>query len=376
MKNILGLSLLALLISCGGQNTTTEEKPSEEKVENILKLDDVQLKSVGLTSVLIQEKNITKTIRLNGTIDVPPQNLVSISSALGGYVKSTKLLPGKQIRKGELLVELEDNQFIQLQQDYLTTKAQLQNAEAEYKRQKTLNQSKASSDKVFMQAKSDYEILLVNQKALEEKLRLIHINPSQVSVTNLKRTVGIYAPFDGFVSQVFVNAGKYVSPSDILFELVNPANLMLNLKVFEKDWDKIKVGQTLIAFTNTNPDQKYNAEIALIGKNITEDRTMEVYAKFNGNEAKLIPGLYMNAEITIPENKTMALPQESILSFEGKKYIFEILDKNKFQMLEIQTGNSGGGWVEIINGDKLSGKNIAHKGAYTLLMSLKNTAEE
>lgn len=375
MKNIVGIFVLLLLWSCGNKENTTEEKIAEA-TENVLKLSDEQLKAFSLTTVELQEKNVTKTLKLNGTVDVPPQNLVSVSSSLGGYVKSAKLLPGMHFRKGEVIAVMEDNQFIQLQQDYLTAKAQLQNAEAEYHRQKQLNQSKASSDKVYLQAKANFETLLISQNALEEKLRLIHINPSNVSVDNIKRTAAIYAPFDGFVSQVFVNVGKYVSPSDVLFELVNPKDLHLNLKVFEKDWDKINIGQSITAYTNSNPERKYSGEIMLISKNISQDRVVEVRALLKGSDARLIPGLYMNAEVPILESNTLAFPEESIVTFEGKSYVFEVSDKNSFTMTPVEIGTSGDGWIEIVNGERLSGKKIAQKGAYTLLMALKNTAED
>lgn len=375
MKNIVIMFAFLALLSCGAkENTTAETAPPD--TENILQLSDEQLQSFTLSYVGLQEKNITKTLKLNGKIDVPPQNLASVSSALGGYVKSTKLLPGMHFRKGEVIAVMEDNQFIQLQQDYLTAKIQLANSEAEYLRQSSLNQSKASSDKVYIQAEADYQTLLISQRSLEQKLKLIHINPEQVSVSNIRLTANIYAPFDGFVSQVFVNAGKYVSPSDVLFELVNPNDLHLNLKVFEKDWDKIKIGQPLLAYTNSNPGKKYNGEIILIGKSISADRAVEVHAHFKESDGKLIPGMYMNADVEIPESSTWALPEESIVSFEGKQYVFEILDRNRFKMISVQTGNTGNRWIEIINDNQLNNKNIAQKGAYTLLMALKNKAEE
>lgn len=375
MKNIVIMFAFLALLSCGAkENTTAETAPPD--TENILQLSDEQLQSFTLSYVGLQEKNITKTLKLNGKIDVPPQNLASVSSALGGYVKSTKLLPGMHFRKGEVIAVMEDNQFIQLQQDYLTAKIQLANSEAEYLRQSSLNQSKASSDKVYIQAEADYQTLLISQRSLEQKLKLIHINPEQVSVSNIRLTANIYAPFDGFVSQVFVNVGKYVSPSDVLFELVNPNDLHLNLKVFEKDWDKIKIGQPLLAYTNSNPGKKYNGEIILIGKSISADRAVEVHAHFKESDGKLIPGMYMNADVEIPESSTWALPEESIVSFEGKQYVFEILDRNRFKMISVQTGNTGNRWIEIINDNQLNNKNIAQKGAYTLLMALKNKAEE
>lgn len=134
-----------------------------------------------------------------------------------------------------------------------------------------------------------------------------------------------------------------VSPSDVLFELVNPNDLHLNLKVFEKDWDKIKTGQPLTAYTNTNTGKKYSGEIILIGKSISSDRAVEIHAHFKEDDGKLIPGMYMNAEMEIPEANTWALPEESVVWFEGKQYVFEILDENRFEMIAIQTGDAGNG---------------------------------
>lgn len=375
MKNIILIISLLTLWSCSNKNKT-EEKPAGTIAESVVTLTDAQLKSFTISTVQLQEQTISTTLKLNGKVDVPPQNLVSVSAALGGYLKSTKLLPGSHFNKGEILAVLEDNQYIQLQQDYLTTKAQLQNATAEYHRQKELNQSKASSDKVYQQAQAEYESLLISKSALEEKLRLIHINPNLVAVDKISRTVNIYAPFEGYVTRIFVNTGKYIAPSDVLFELVDPSDLHLNLKVFENDWSKIKIGQPIEAYTNSNPNNKYSGKIILIGKNISEDRAVEMHAHFDKYDPLLIPGMYMNADLVIPNNSTKALPEDCIVSFEGKHYVFKSLAKNRFEMIEVQTGSTGNGWIEIENADALQNATIVHNGAYTLLMTLKNKAEE
>lgn len=375
MKNIIIILAFFTLISCGEKEKLAEEIVLEED-NNSLKLTDEQLKTFDLSTVYLQERTITKSLKLNGELNVPPQNLVSISSALGGYVKSTKLLPGMFVRKGEVLAVIEDNQFIQLQQDYLTTKTQLVNAEAEYHRQKDLNLNKASSDKVYLQAEADYKTLLISKSSLEQKLRLITIDPNKVSVANIRESISIYAPFNGYVSDIFVNIGKYISPNDVLLELINLSDLYLKLKVFEQDLDVIEIGQSVTVYTNSKPDKKYEAELIQIGKSFSADRAVAVYAKLKEVDPKLIPGMYMNAEIIVPENKTRALPEESVVSFEGKDYVFEVLDSNTFEMIEVQVGNSGNGWLEIKNAATLQDKKIAEKGAYALLMALKNKGEE
>ncbi|HUH72913.1 MAG TPA: efflux RND transporter periplasmic adaptor subunit [Chitinophagales bacterium] len=375
MKNILTLFVLLLLYGCNPKETSNEEITLSLE-EHILELSDEQLKSLTLSDTTLQERAITQTLKLNGKIDVPPQNLVSVSSALGGYVKSIKLLPGMHFNKGQILAVLEDNQYIQLQQDYLTTVVQLQNSKEEFNRQKELNQSKASSDKVFQQSKLEYETLLITKQALEEKLQLIHLNPSKISVNNIQRTVNIYAPFSGYVTEVFVNTGKYVSPSDILFELVDPNDLHLNIKVFEKDLGSIKIGQQVISYTNSNSDKKHSGKIILIGKNISDERVIEVHAHFDQQVAQLIPGMYMNAEIEVPDKMSLALPHESVLSFESKEYVFKKINANKFEMIEVETGNTGNGWVEILKPLSLKDEKIILTGAYTLLMALKNKGED
>jgi cobalt-zinc-cadmium efflux system membrane fusion protein len=84
----------------------------------------------------------------------------------------------------------------------------------------------------------------------------------------------------------------------------------------------------------------------------------------------------MNAEISSKKNVQNVLPHEAIVSFEGKKYLFENTGKNKFEMIETDTGESENGFTEIISKADLSGKQIVTKGAYSLLMSLKNKEKE
>lgn len=375
MKYLAGILVALACYGCADQGDTADTTEVTE-AENIVALSNEQLNSFTRSSVTLQQRSITQTLRLNGMVEVLPQNLVSVSSALGGYVKSTKLVPGMALKKGEVIAELEDQQFVQLQQDYLVTKAQLENAEAEYVRQRDLNQSKASSDKVYLQAKADYQTLQINLHSLVQKLKLIHIDPDKLSTNNIRQSISIYAPFDGFVSKMLVNVGKYVSPSDIMFELVNLHHLQLNLKVFEKDWDKIKVGQQLLAYANSNPTKTYDGQVVLLGKNISEDRAVDVRVSLKGGGDKLLPGMYMNANLVVPGVETAALPEDCVVDFEGGKYVFEILDSNRFKMISVQSGYSGDGWVAIENPTQLDGKKIVQEGAYTLLMALKNKGED
>jgi cobalt-zinc-cadmium efflux system membrane fusion protein len=278
-KYIILLVSSTLLMSCGSE-TKTKNTEAASSDETTVQLTDAQLKNMSLTTGKLEIKSISSTLKVNGTIDVPPQNLVSVSVPLGGFLKSTKLLPGMHLFKGEVIATMEDQQYIQLQQDYLTTAVNLKYAEADYNRQKDLNLSKATSDKTFQQAEADYTNKKIILKSLNEKLKLIGINPEKLNENTISRSISITSPIDGYVSKVNVNIGKYVNSTDVLFELVNPQDIHLGLTVFEQDLDKLFIGQKVFAYTNTNPGKKYPCEIILIGKDLSDERSLVALLRF------------------------------------------------------------------------------------------------
>lgn len=364
----------ALLMSCGN------DKPADQAsdapvVEKTIQLSDAQLKNSSVLTGKVEKRSISSILKVNGVIDVPPQNMVSVSVPLGGFLRSTKLLPGMHIAKGEVIAVMEDPQYIQLQQDYLSAAANLKYMEAEYNRQKELNQSKASSDKVFQQAEAEYKNQKIALKSLSEKLHLIGIDPDKLNESNLSRSISITSPIDGYVSDVNVNIGKYVNPTDVLFELVNPEDIHLGLTVFEKDLNKLFIGQKLLAYTNNDPSKKYPCEIILIGKNLSAERSVEVHCHFEAYDKSLIPGMFMNADVEVKSNDALVLPDEAIVRFENKQFVFVVRDKNTFEMVEIQTGNSENGFTEVILPGNLNAATFVVKDAYTILMKSKNKEE-
>lgn len=367
-----------LVLVMAGCNT--KEIPSDAGVEvaasNIVSLSKSQSASFKVTLGGFEKRQIASIVKATGVIEVPPQNIVSVAVPLGGYLKSTQLLPGLQLRKGELIAMLEGQEYIQLQEDYLVTKAKLEVAEAEYQRQYELNQSKASSDKVLQQAKGTFQSLKIALSALGQKLKLININPQTLNEENLSNHINLYSPFDGFVSKVNVNIGKYITPADVMFELINPEDIHLNLKVFEKDLIRLSIGQKLVAYNNSNPSMRYSCEVILISRDISMDRTAEVHCHFENYDKSLVPGMYMNAEVEVNGNEVITIPENAIVNFQGVNYLFVANEDGTYEMKEAVVGEIENGWAEIKNSSAFGASKMVIEGAYQLLMSLKNKSEE
>lgn len=369
-------SLLLLSFGLACSNKASQETETATKVdENLVQVTEAQLKNAGIVTGPLTQRPISSVLKVNGKVEVPPQNVVSISVPTGGYLMETELLVGMNIRKGQVLAVMEDQQYIQLQQDYLTAKSKITFLENEYLRQKDLNQSKASSDKVFQLSEAEFRSQKVLISALAQKLRLVGINPDHLNDNNISRTVKVFSPINGYVSKINGNIGKYVSPTEVMFELVNPSDIHLVLKVFEKDVDKLYIGQKIWAYTNNQPEKKHLSEVIMIGKDLTSDRATDVQCHFRQYDKALIPGTYMNAEIEVKNNQAYVLPEEAIVRFQGKHYAFVQKSIKEYSMTEVQIGNTKNGFTEILS-PAPSQQNFVIKGAYTLLMSLKNKSEE
>ncbi|MBC7863863.1 MAG: efflux RND transporter periplasmic adaptor subunit, partial [Bacteroidia bacterium] len=365
-----------------------EDEHKEDSLSAKVGLTKEQFKIAGIEVGSLELKALSGTIKVNGMLDVPPQNLVSISAPLGGFVKNTELLQGMKVTKGQTIAVMQHPDYIQLQQDFLESKSQLEYLEAEYKRQQELAKENVNSSKVLQQAKAQYFGMQARYSGLKSKLNLIGINAENLSAEKIQQFISIPSPINGYVTHVNVNIGSYVNPNDVMFQIVDTEHLHAELTVFEKDVPKLKIGQK-VRFTLANEEKERHATIHLIGREIDKDRTVRVHCHLDEEDNQLIPGMYLKALVETNSSEVYTLPNEAIIDFEGKKYIFVATEgdfctdkeckeeKPKdygFEMVEIKTGVSEMNFTEIIfitEVDKES--DIVVKGAYDLLSKMKNS---
>lgn len=373
-----------IIYSCGSSNKAKPEASEEVIPEDIVELRDDQIKMAGIETGAIELRSLSGTLKVTGLVATAPQNLATVCMPMGGYVKSTTLIPGQSVRKGQLLAILESQDFVDLQQNYLEAKNKLDYADAEYKRHTELYKDDVYSQKNLQQVTTEFKNLKAQVKAYEQKLSLIGIDPANLHEDDITSSVSLVSPIDGYVKTVNVNLGKFASPSDVLFEIVNSNNLFLELTLFEKDADKVSIGQKIRFFIN-NETEQHEAVIYQTAKSVGSDKTYKVYASVEAQCKNVLPGMYVNAVIETSGNQVPSLPSEAIVSFDDKDYIF-VFEKNKeeggrsfseYRMIQIQKGFSDNGFTEVIlpQGLDLKGRKVVVKGAYNLLSAKKNAGE-
>lgn len=361
------------LSGCGNKQEPATETPVGKTNTNTVQLTPEQFTNAQIQIGAIEYKQLSNTIPASGKLDVPPQNLVSISVPLGGFLKSTTLLEGSRVSKGQTVAVIENMEYIQLQQDYMDVSGQLNYLEEEYKRQAELSKNNVTAVKTMQKAKADYDVALAKFNGLKAKLLLLNISPEKVLKGDITSTVAIASPISGYVTEINANIGSFVNPADVMVKIVDTEHLHAELTVFEKDVPKLKIGQK-VRFTLANETTERTATIHLIGREISQERTVRVHCHLDKEDTELIPGMYLKAFIEVGANQTPALPDAAIVGFEGKHYIFTENAQYNYTMVEVGTGVTEMGYTEIVLPEGFNANSkIVVKGAYSLLAKIKNT---
>ena len=374
-KSIIAVLSGVLLFSCSKKEETVTQETYAISGDQIT-LTDLQKKTAEIETTTLNNENIANKILITGQINVPPTGMAGVSSSTGGIIKTARFVPGNYVTRGQTLAMVENPDLARLQQEYLQARSNLGYAQKDYNRQMYLNKYQASSDKVTQKAANEAQSQGAAVRGIESQLRSYGINPGSVSSGNIRKSVSVVAPISGYISRVNASIGQYVSSADVLYEIVNNGQTHLVLKVFEKDLNKISAGQKVYAFTNQNPEKKYAATVKLIGKDFAPDRSVLIHCDLIDKDETLIPGTFMNAEIEVNAEEGFVIPDDAIVTWEGKQYVFEELKPKTYKMFPVTIGNSENGLTELLNFDvKNANKAFVTKGAYHLLMALKNVEE-
>ncbi|WP_037314368.1 efflux RND transporter periplasmic adaptor subunit [Salegentibacter sp. Hel_I_6] len=388
--SLLILSIL-LVVACGNndsektetsaESSTQKETPVANGAKQVTFTKD-QYNLAGIETGEVVMRNLSNIIKLNGVIDVEPESMASVSAPLGGYIKTAGRLPGEEVKKGQVLATIENPEFIQIQQDYLESLSRLQFLEEEYNRQKQLREEDINSAKTFQQVSSDYKITQGRVKAYEQQLALAGISRSNVQNGNIARTANLYAPITGFIKESNVNIGDFVSPEEVLFEIVNTDDVHIALNAFEKDLEKIEIGQT-VKFSLSN-DNTYDrtAEVFLIGKATGENRITPVHSHISEDEKGLLPGMYVKAWVETGTEQQNAVPSEAIVQYQGKDFVVlqtrETANAYTFRLEQVKKGLEQEGYTAISFAENTDINNLKPvvKNAYSILSALRNSEEE
>lgn len=374
MRSIKYLYILIITISFGAcKNEQTTSEISENSENSGVVVSRAQFEGGSLETGNMEMRNFPVSVRASGLIDVPPGNRAVINAFMGGYIKNTPLLVGDVVRKGQPLVTIENPEFIALQQDYLDAAEQLKYLKADFDRQQTMINEKITSEKKFLQAESDYRRNLARYNGLKQTLQMLNINTASVEAGKITSQITIYAPISGSVTQVKVNTGMYVSPTDMIMEIIDKEKMHLELSIFEKDVMKIKKGQRISFRAPEAARDDFPAEVSLVGTSIDpQKRAVSVHGHLPDSIAsRFTVGMFVEAEIETETREFPALPEEAVITIDGYSYVLQLEKEENgnliFQRKAVTPGSTYKGYTALENAEFSPTDQFLIKGSFSLL---------
>jgi len=355
-------SLLILTMACGGGNSIESQKASlaalkkqsldlnvkiailEKELEKAGGAEVVKATLVAVSPIVTQ--NFTHYIELQGKVESESVSFVT-PRAGGGQVKGLFVKRGDLIKKGQLLLQL-DNSLIKQSaaaatQNIETIKAQAALAKAVYEKQKNLWDQNIGSEIQLLTAKTNADALASQLKAAAEQLGMVR---DQLAFTS------VYSDVEGVAEEVNVKVGElFMGPGQI--KIVNTAHLKLTTMVPENYAGKIKVGTE--AILNFPDIQKViNAKFSVVGNVIDPlNRSFYVEAKLPIDK-DFRPNQLVQVKIKDYEQKNaISAPINLLQNDEKGKFIYvAVTEKGKLIARKkiVTVGQYYGNNIEILSG--------------------------
>lgn len=298
MNKMVYMVATLLLASCSSpeKQQTIENLPgkSEEKVAESLP-PEKKAETDAVTAATAQ----VNPASFNGTLIIPPRSFVSVTLVMGGVVKEVTPLPGTYVRKGEIIGILENPDFIELQQNYLESRAQLEYLAAEYQRQQNLSREEVASQKKLQQSKAEYLSMQSRMQAAAAQLRLLDTDLDKLVDEGISPYIRIKAPVSGYISNIQANSGKYLEAGTSLCDMIDKNKIMVRLIAYEKDLKNVRIGGHIEFRVNGLGNTLFHAKLVSIGQQVDNtNRSIELYAEVTEHSPLFRPGMYVSAQLT------------------------------------------------------------------------------
>ena len=216
----------------------------------------------------------------------------------------------------------------------------------------------ANSKRDVIAAKAQMERAQSAVQVAQERLRLsdstYRTRLQQIgNAPNSKGLVTITAPLTGRVADREVTLGQtFNDAGGRLMTITNDSRVFATANIYEKDLDKVKVGQKVSLKVASLPDRTFSGRISRVGTSVVgETRVVPVQAEIENSGGQLKPGMFAELEVLTDKTSSpvIAIPAASVVDANGKKLVY-VQNGNAFQATEVNLGQTSGDMVEIKSG--------------------------
>lgn len=218
--------------------------------------------------------------------------------------------------------------------------------------------AKASSRREVLEAEAELKRAQAAVKLAQSRQQLSQTNYQKRlqqlgTKANEQGLVTVTAPISGQVADREVTLGQsFADAGGKLMTIINDHRVLATANIYEKDIDKIEIGQRVNLKISSLPDRNFTGQIRRIGSVIAgETRIIPVQAEINNPDRVLKPGMFVELEVITEQTRTaiLAIPNSAVVDANGKKLVY-VQNGNAFQPVEVRLGQSSGDMVEVKTG--------------------------
>jgi cobalt-zinc-cadmium efflux system membrane fusion protein len=252
------------------------------------------------------------------------------------------VLEGQKIQKGQLLLTISSNEFIQLQETFLTTRSELEFIKADLERQRKLREENVIGEKDFQLIKTKYQTLQARMRAAEANLRMLNMDIKKLADEGeISPYLEIHAPISGYLLTLPSTIGMSASATTELAHIISLDKLHADIFVYEKDIDQVFEEQVVdIEFVNQSIP-KTKGRVEFIGRGIDPvKRTVVVHAVFLSPKGNVLPDMTLKATFKGTRSIQLTIPSAAVIRDGNAEYVYVKQANNAFVRADI-TINGG-----------------------------------
>jgi len=360
-----------------------QDKPKakqEEAVEEEFPQVDIspeQRQLISVKTVKVALKPLQKVIRTVGRIEVDERKLATVNTKIEGWIEKLFVdYTGRYVKKGEPLAEIYSPELLATQQEFVNMLkwAGLRVPAAHppdatqggHNHTPKLTATEPVSELRKMIEKDAGAVL----DAARERLRLWDISEDQIKQIEQTgkpvRTLTLYSPVSGFITQKMAVQGMKVMPGEKLFDVADLSTMWVIADIYEYELPFVQVGQPARITLSYFPDRELSSQVDYIYPTISADtRTAKIRLTLANPGGQLKPQMFTNVEIRISLGKRLVIPESAVIDTGTGQVVYVDRGSGAFEPREVQLGIRADGVVEVLRGLK-AGEKVASSANFLI----------
>ncbi len=358
--------LPGFLSACGGDDSDRSSVGEGPAGEDAISMPSGAGEVIGLALEEVRPTVLVVSVTAPSKVRADQDRVALVGPTIEGRISHVFASWGDRVTAGQVLAHLESVEVGQAKAAYFQAKAALGLAEANLERKRLLFEEKIVPQKDLLEAEAEYTTVTAEADAAEKALHVIGFTEEEVAGLSeshdLTAIMPVIAPLSGTIVDRQAIVGALAEPSSELFTIIELSTVWVDAEVYEKDLDKIRLGQRVEILVAAHPGEVFYGRVKYIGDALDDERrTTVVRTTVDNRDGRLKPGMFATSRIIVTERDgAIVLPEGAVLEQNGRSVV--VVEKNaRYELKEVIPGIARDGMIEILGGLEI-GERVVTQG--------------